>query len=253
MDIAGIIASPSTHYPSPVDLVADPRLSARDKRRVLASWRDEARLLQQAEDEGLQGADTAALQDLLHAAREALDAEPVVLEPGTRKVAGIYGSGADARQARAALEERLSADAAIDLVAPGQDVIIATAGHGEPTPSGGNGVSDDAVRGGAAGAGAMAAGLGALAATGVLITAPLALGLAGVGGLLGSAAAAAGSLSLRDPDFVALLREAAGHGHWILLAQVSSESEALAVQDALAGTRAAETIDHGGVRQAVGH
>ena len=57
-----LVKDPWEHFPSPMDVVSDRRLSKDDKRKVLESWALDAELMSKAEAEIMGGGDRPRLQ-----------------------------------------------------------------------------------------------------------------------------------------------------------------------------------------------
>ncbi|SLN62476.1 hypothetical protein [Oceanibacterium hippocampi] len=67
--VAEIIEDPGQFYASPFDVVRDDELSRDDKLRVLGAMETDARELEVAEEENMQGGETSRLTDVLEAIR----------------------------------------------------------------------------------------------------------------------------------------------------------------------------------------
>jgi hypothetical protein len=163
----------------------------------------------------------------------------------SHKVAGVYESIDDAREAAAALREEGFDD---------ERVLLA---HDEAWESDLTAFEDvergarASLAGGAgAGAGIGAAGAGVLAAAGVnvIAAAPVlaVLAGAGLGAITGTAVANVSSGTVRELDFREMVRESLAQGHVVVLARARSEAEALRAQDVIARSAAKGAIDQGG-------
>lgn len=64
--IADIIADPTKRYQSPLQVLDDPTIGPADKRRILESWKTDAKLLSTATNENMTGGDSPlpVLQDV---------------------------------------------------------------------------------------------------------------------------------------------------------------------------------------------
>jgi hypothetical protein len=62
--IETILKDPSKHFACPRDVVADPRFSTGEKRRILDSWALDAQLLTVAEEENMGGSDRPGLREV---------------------------------------------------------------------------------------------------------------------------------------------------------------------------------------------
>ena len=72
--VESVIADPTRHYASPMDVVHDESLDAEEKRKILESWKKDAELLSTAQDENMSGGERPQLQDVSIALTE-LDRE----------------------------------------------------------------------------------------------------------------------------------------------------------------------------------
>ena len=163
------------------------------------------------------------------------------MKQSAHKVAGVYASKPDAKKAVAELRDAGIEEERIDLVST-DDVERAADSRGR--------LDSDTIRdlllGGAAGAGVGAAGGAALAAIelSVFLAAPVVA--AGVGAVIGAAAGGAASTSLREPDFIALVKEALEHDFCVVVVNNDSEAQAIEAQDVIGRTAAKKTIDQHG-------
>ena len=66
--------SPAAEFVSPAAVVADPNLTAQNKRKVLAEWEQDARLISVASEEGMSGGEPARLDEVKAAQRKLGDA-----------------------------------------------------------------------------------------------------------------------------------------------------------------------------------
>lgn len=62
--IETIIKDPAKHFAGPEDVLADASLDVGQKRRVLESWAQDAKLIAVAEDENMGGDDRPGLQEV---------------------------------------------------------------------------------------------------------------------------------------------------------------------------------------------
>ena len=67
--VAEAVANPSKIFNAPMDVVLTPGLSEPDKRAILESWEQEARLLQTATGENMAGGEPSRIEDV----RKAID------------------------------------------------------------------------------------------------------------------------------------------------------------------------------------
>ncbi|MGH8189260.1 MAG: hypothetical protein ACREUC_22075 [Steroidobacteraceae bacterium] len=58
------ISDPTRAYATPMDVVRDDDLSVAEKRKILESWKHDARLLSTAQDENMAGGERPQLQDV---------------------------------------------------------------------------------------------------------------------------------------------------------------------------------------------
>ncbi|MDX1433356.1 MAG: hypothetical protein R3286_13010 [Gammaproteobacteria bacterium] len=170
------------------------------------------------------------------------------MEHAIHKVAGVYPGRADAEAAARALREAGFEDAQVELV-DRETVARAEASHDR--------IDADSVSslimGGVAGAGVGGAGAAALAAANVSVFVAAPIAAIGLGAALGAAAGGVASASLREPDFIALVKDALEHDYCVVVVNAHSEAQAIEAQDAIGHTAPEKTIDQYGSEQPPGN
>ena len=63
LDVDAAVLDPEDFFESPMDVVKDPRLTKRDRERILESWVHDAESLSQAEAENMQGTQRPRLHE----------------------------------------------------------------------------------------------------------------------------------------------------------------------------------------------
>ncbi len=83
--IDDLAASPSHHFANPEAVTADPHLSVEDKRRILESWKLDARQLADATQENMAGGEETNLREVSKVLAEFNAANPRPARPKPRR------------------------------------------------------------------------------------------------------------------------------------------------------------------------
>jgi hypothetical protein len=62
-----LVASPTTHFDKPADILADPKLSDAQKKKILDAWEEDARRLSVATEEGMTGGEPSRIAEVAEA------------------------------------------------------------------------------------------------------------------------------------------------------------------------------------------
>lgn len=172
------------------------------------------------------------------------------MDSNTHKVAGIYVRREDAEAARAAARAAGFEDRQMDMI-DRMKAIELSLGSEVRDEDKTFGAAKDILTGATVGAAAVGAAGAAAAAIGLFVAPPVAAGLAsaGLGGLIGGFVGGAAAPSVRESEFLELVREATRQGHWVLVLNADSQAQALEAQDVISNTVAEATVDQYGSQQ----